>query len=363
MRVLRISHSSVVSSWRQRERELMALGADVELICAAKWEEGGGMVEFSSDGDTFASAAKTFGHHPNLFVFDPRALWRRLGDDSFEVIDIHEEPFSLAMAEVLVIKAMRGNRAPYVLYSAQNLDKHYPFPFSMIERYALGRAAGAHVCNEAAGDRLRRHGLRGVLSVLALGVDLRHFRPRERAAPDGRLRVGFAGRLARHKGIGVLVEAMASLEGWPVEMVGDGPDRAWLLERARALQMADRLVLHGHADQAELARRYRDLDVLVVPSIPTPSWTEQFGRVVVEAMASGVPVIASDAGALPDVVGQAGIVVPAGDVGALRHELRALSKDPERWSAMRLAGLARAAEFTWSSVARKQIDLYRRVAR
>jgi glycosyltransferase involved in cell wall biosynthesis len=362
LRVLRISHSSVVTAWRQRERELVALGIDVELLCAAEWEEGGGMVSYTPDGDRFATATKTYGHHPNLFVFDPRKLWQLLGDRSFDVIDIHEEPFSLAMAEILLLMTARRMAKPYVVYSAQNLDKRYPFPFSVIEALALRRAAAAQVCNREAGQRLRRRGLRGELAVLALGVDLEHFRPADRPPPENQLRVGYVGRLAEHKGLHVLLEAMAPRQDWTLELVGEGPDRQRIVEQANALAMADRISLLGHAGQDELAARYRRFDVVVVPSIPTPRWTEQFGRVVVEAMASGVPVISSDAGALREVVGEAGLVVPAGDAEALRQALCRLAGDPELWLALRTAGLRRAQEFTWASVAAKQSDLYLRIA-
>src|SRR5699024_8858578 len=72
------------------------------------------------------------------------------------------------------------------------------------------------------------------------------------------------------------------------------------------------------------------LDVLVVPSLPTPGWVEQFGRVAVEAMASGVPVIASRSGALPDVVSGAGLLVEPADAQALRQAL-AEAAQPQRW--------------------------------
>jgi glycosyltransferase involved in cell wall biosynthesis len=370
MRVARVSHSGVVSAWRQRERELTALGVEIQMVCAAQWVEGGGIVELTgSDAarDGFVEPARTVGSHPNLFLFDPRPLWKLLGDPTVDLVDIHEEPFSLVMAEVLLLKLLRRNTAPYVVYSAQNLDKDYPPPFRWIERYALRRAAGAYVCNDEAGRRLRRKGLVGELAVIALGVDLDRFHPAAGsdvpAAPRQAVRVGYVGRLACHKGVHIAMEALAPLEGWTLEIVGDGPDRTELLQRAAALGMSSRVVVHGHADQDGLAEHYRSFDVLVVPSIPTPSWTEQFGRVVVEAMASGVPVVASDAGALPEVVSDAGVVVPAGDSDALREALLDIARNPVRWSEIRDAGFARAAQYSWASVAIRQLELYAHVTR
>jgi len=366
MRVARISHSGVVSAWRQRERELVALGIEVQMVCAARWVEGGGIVELTgSDAarDGFVEPARTIGSHPNLFLFDPRPLWKLLGDRTVDLVDIHEEPFSLVMAEVLLLKWLRRNTAPFVLYSAQNLDKSYPPPFSWIERYALRHSSGSYVCNHAAADRLVRRGLQAPAVVLPLGVDLSLFHPRQRGAPSGSLAVGFVGRLALHKGLVPLVEALRSEPRWSLTLVGDGPDRGIVEERAHELGIADRVTIAGHADQESLAEHYRTFDVLAVPSLPTPSWTEQFGRVAVEAMAAGVPVVTSDAGALPEVVGDAGIVVPAGDAAALHDALAALAHDHDRWDALRAAGLERARRFTWEAVAAAHGAMYASVRR
>ena len=70
--------------------------------------------------------------------------------------------------------------------------------------------------------------------------------------------------------------------------------------------------LPGYCDAAEMSHFYSSLDVLVVPSLPTPGWEEQFGRVVVEAMAVGVPVVSTTSWSLPEVVGDAGVLVPPG---------------------------------------------------
>ncbi len=149
---------------------------------------------------------RTFGTHPNLFVFDPRPLWRLLGDDRWDLVDLHEEPFGLAVAEFLVLRWLRARRrTPFLVCSAQNLDKRYPPPFRWIERWSLRSAAGAYTCNTEAGEILRRKGLHGELELLPLGVDAGRFRPAERRRPAGRLRVGFVGRLIPLKGVDVLL--------------------------------------------------------------------------------------------------------------------------------------------------------------
>lgn len=359
MRVLRIAHHGVVAQWRERERELRDLGEDVTLVSARRWNEGGRRVSFESEGDEFVTVARTLGAHPNAFVYDPRPLWRALGGHP-DLIDLHEEPCSLATAEILLLRALRRLRAPYVLYSAQNLDKRYPVPFRWFESRALRGAAGAYVCNRDAGEILVRKGLRGPAVLIPLGVDMTAFTPRSGEGPRVDAVIGYIGRLEENKGVSVLLRGAALRPGWRVEITGDGPQRAELERLARALGIADRVEFRGFARGDAVAAAFRRLDVVVVPSLPWPSWREQFCRVAVEAMASGVPVVASRSGAIPDVVAGAGILVPPDDVAALAAGVdQALV--PERWTALRAEGLARAHEFTWKRVASQQQRFYREV--
>lgn len=362
LRVLRISHSAVVTAWRRRERELIRSGVELTLLSAARWEEGGSLVRLDPAGDEFVHPVATFGRHPNLFVFDPRPIWRALGRSDWDVLDLHEEPFGLAVAEVLCLRWLRRRRVPYVLYSAQNLDKRYPLPFRWLEHVSLRHAAGAYTPNVEATHILERKGLRGPAVVIPLGVDVERFAPTDRPPPQGRLRVGFVGRLIPHKGVDVLLRAVARDERLTLEVVGAGPEAAHLGELATGLGVAGRVVFRGHVSEAATPDLYRHFDALAVPSVPTVGWVEQFGRVVVEAQASGVPVVASRSGALPEVVGAAGILVEPGDPGELAHALCRLLDEPGTWAKVRADGLAAAARCGWDRVAADHLALYRSVA-
>jgi glycosyltransferase involved in cell wall biosynthesis len=363
LRVLRISHSGVVTSWRERERGLRRLGVELTLVTAARWDEGGAAVPFTPEGDDFVVPVRTFGTHPNLFVFDPRPLWRLLGDDRWDLVDLHEEPFGLAVAEFLLLRWLRRRRTPFLVCSAQNLDKSYPLPFRWIERRSLAGAAGAYTCNTEAGEILRRKGLRGELELLPLGVDVARFRPAERRPPADRLRVGFVGRLYPVKGAHVLLAAAARDPRIDVEICGAGPEAGALATQVATLGISDRVTFHGHVDESALPDVYPTFDVLAVPSIPVPGSLEQFGRAVVEGQASGVPCVASASGALPDVVGDAGLLVPPGDPEALCDALVRVLEEPGLWTDLRDAGLASVDRYSWSGIAENQEDLYQRAVR
>ncbi len=368
--VLRVYHSGVVGEWRGRDRALRALGVDVVLVSARRWNEGGGDVALVAGDDAFVVSARTLGRHPYRFVYDPRPLWRALRARPVDLIDVHEEPASLAAAEVMVLARLAGRGAPMCLYSAQNIHKRFPVPFRWIERATLRRAAGIHTCNQQAGRILRHKGFAGRIADLGLGVDVERFAPEpggdERATatpsvPVADLRIGYVGRLEPHKGVEVLVAAVAATPGVVLEIVGDGPSRS-SIERAIERGGVDhRVALVGHSDPDALPATYRRLDVVVVPSLQTPAWVEQFGRVAVEAMASGVAVVASRTGALPEVVGQAAWLVEPGDVAGLAQALGALRDDPAARARLAVAGTRRAQHYGWTSVAQRQVSLYRQV--
>ena len=362
MRVLRISHSAVVDAWRERERSLRRLGVEVDLISARRWDEGGSEVDLVPRPGEPVTGARTWGRHPALFIYDPRPLWRALGR-RWDVVDIHEEPFSLAAAEVLLLRRLRRQGASYTLYSAQNLDKRYPVPFRWLERWALRHAAGLSVCNEEAGRIAVRKGLPVLPTTIPLGIDTSQFRPREdRRAPAGadHLVVGYVGRLAPHKGVAVLLQAVAGDARLSVRIAGEGPASGDLRRLARELGVEDRADFVGPVPHDGLPEFLSRLDVLAVPSLPTPGWVEQFGRVAVEAMACGVPVVASDTGALPEVVAGAGLLVSPGDPDALRTALLRVLTDPVLAGHLREAGFARAAACDWERVGGDYLRMYER---
>lgn len=368
MRVLRISHSAVVTAWRQREHALRADGSTVHLLSARRWPEGGRPVDLDPAPGEDVVGVRTVGRHPQLFLYDPRPLWRALGQP-WDLIDLHEEPSALATAEVLVLRALRRVRAPYVLYSAQNIAKRYPPPFRWSERWALRHAGAVSVCNAAAARILRDKGLRAPVRVIGLGVEVRAPGATTTAGPGGsrgrhataaRFRVGYAGRfLAPHKGIDTLLTAVAGEPGWDLHLAGDGPQAAQLRARAARPDLAGRVTFHGALTDDDLTAFYRSLDVLAVPSVAAPGWVEQFGRVAVEAMALGVPVVVSDSGALPEVVADAGLVVPPGDADALHAALRRVADEDSLAERLRVDGVRRAQRYTWAAIAEQYRGLYR----
>jgi glycosyltransferase involved in cell wall biosynthesis/GT2 family glycosyltransferase len=358
VRVLRVSHSASVAQWRGRERALRAAGVDVALLTATEWHAGGARETLVPEAGEQVQGVRTFGSHPALFLYDPRPLWRALGEP-WEVVDIHEEPFALATAEILLLRALRRSAAPVVLYTAQNIRKRYPIPFRWLERWALRTASGVSACNRDAAAIVVDKGFAGRPRVIPLGVDLERFRPRPPADTDGeraQVTVGYLGRFVEEKGIDVLLDAVRREPALAARLAGAGPLLSHVQRRIREEGLSGRVEVIGTVAPDLVPEFFGSVDVVAIPSIPTPTWTEQFGRVAVEAMACGVPVVSSDAGALPEVVGGAGVVVRHSSPADLAQGLLAAA-GPDR-DRLRRAGLERARTCSWRAVADDYISLY-----
>ena len=177
MRVLRIFHSAVVDAWRERERHLRAARRRRRPPDRPPLERGR-----HRRGPRRPPGRAGHGPPHAGDATRPCSCTRRCrcgapSGGPYDVIDIHEEPFALATAEILLLRRLRRQRAPYVLYSAQNIDKRYPPPFRWLERWALRHAAGLSVCNTEAGRICERKGFPGAATLIPLGVDTQRFSP------------------------------------------------------------------------------------------------------------------------------------------------------------------------------------------
>ena len=361
MKVLRIYHSGVVGAWRQRERDMRRWGLDVTLVSPKRWNEGGADVTLEPGDDDWVVPARTLGRHPYIFLYNPFPILRLLQRQQFDIIDLHEEPASLAALEIRLLSWVGHRRTPLVVYGAQNIPKRFPLPFRWIERGTLRRAQGAYPCNREAGDIYRDKGFRGLVQVMGLGVEVERFTADDAHPAQPATTVGYVGRLEEHKGVQVVLDALVALPDLRFEICGDGPYRAALEAQVARLGMCDRVNFLGYSNHDQLPDRYATFDLAVIPSQTRPNWVEQFGRVAIEAMASGVPVVAADSGALPDVLDGAGVLVPEADAGAWFRELSRLVASPSQRVSLSNAGRKRAITYSWSAIATQHVAFYRKV--
>jgi glycosyltransferase involved in cell wall biosynthesis len=367
MRVLMLSKALVTGVYQKKLEELAAL-PDVELLAVVppRWvERRVGSIPltrmFTAGYDLAVEPMRFNGHH---HVHYYPGLARQMRGFRPDLVHIDEEPFNLVAAHATHLARRVGART--IFFTWQNLDRRYPPPFSLFERYCYGRASAAIAGNQDAQQVLRRKGFRLRIDVIPqFGIDPDIFRPRERADCAREPTIGYFGRLVPEKGIDTLVEAIAQLEAPPrLVVVGAGDAQGPLQLLVERLGLRDRVEFRGAVPAEKIPEHLAALDIVVVPSRTRPNWKEQFGRVIVEAMACGVPVVGSDSGEIPNVIGDAGLVFPEGDATALAGRLRELFDDPARRVCLGRRGRDRVlAHYTQRQVAEATWQLYRDVLR
>jgi glycosyltransferase involved in cell wall biosynthesis len=249
------------------------------------------------------------------------------------------------------------------MQSAQNILKKYPPPFAQLERRALRQIAGAYMCNQDARDVLRSKGFQGPAHIVPFGADLDQFPFSEHTGGET-LTIGYIGRLMPAKGLSVLIDALINIkhEKWKLLVVGDGEERVPAEKKLAAAGLLERAVFTGAVPYEQVPEYLKRMDIFVVPTLTTNKIREQFGRVIVEAMASGVPVIGSTCGAIPEVIGDAGIVYPERNSTSLANSLTGLLRIEELRKELAQRGRKRVEEnYTWETAARGIYSLYRQV--
>jgi glycosyltransferase involved in cell wall biosynthesis len=346
MRAIIVSHAAIKASNRRVYRALAERDCRVTLLVPDRWKSGLGPLRAEPEpagSPLDVRVRRRYGvAHSNLYWLDG-SLRSLIAQREPAAIYVDEDP-----AGFMAAQAARTPGAGLVLLGIQNIYKRYPAPFEALQSYVFRKAAAAVSVSDQAANALRRRGYRGPNTLMPFTTDLqpptreRRHATRETFGLRGPL-AGYVGRLVPEKGVDVFITALAALPDVFGVIAGDGPERAALEHLARELGVADRLRFTGVLTPADAEHIIGALDVLVLPSRTRPNWSEQFGRVLIEAMASDVAVVASDSGAIGEVVGDGGLLVPEDDVPALAAAIeRALS--PFEGASIRARGLRRVRE-------------------
>ena len=302
----------------------------------------------------------------------PLGLWRAARDDlaAFRPNVIHvSSPDPTAHA---ALKWAEQRDLP-VLASVHTRFDTYPryYGLAFAEPWLQGtmrrfyhRCDAIMAPSESMAEVLRAQDMSDHVGIWSRGVDREIFDPARRdlewrrslgIGPD-EVAIGFLGRLVMEKGLDVFADIMAELRNRAVPhkvlVVGEGPARAWFAERVPEASFT------GMLTHAELGRAVASMDVLLNPSV-----TETFGNVTLEAMASGVPVIAARATGSTSLVteGQTGRLVEPGDVAAFSNALAAYTADPALRRAHGTAGEERSRAYSWDAINRAVADAYLRI--
>jgi glycosyltransferase involved in cell wall biosynthesis len=368
MKVVMLSKALVSGAYQKKLEELARIpGVELLALVPPSWHEPGvgtlPLERVFTQGYRLEVLPMVLnGQHHLHFYPGLRRVIRRERPDIFH---IDEESFNLAT--FLALRAGREVGARCCFYNWANMERRYPPPFCWFERYAFRHAAHAIVGNQEAAAIIRRHGYQGPVTLLPqFGVDPDLFAPAPLAPtshPSTPFVVGYMGRLVAAKGVLDLLEALAGLpEHVRLCLVGSGDLRPHIEQRARELGIQQRVELRGTVPSTEVPAVLRRFNVLVLPSHTMPNWKEQFGRILVEAMSCGVPVVGSSSGEIPNVLGKAGLVYPERNVAALRRVLLLLVGQPGLCRELGRRGRERVlAHYTQAALARSYYAVYQQM--
>jgi glycosyltransferase involved in cell wall biosynthesis len=292
-------------------------------------------------------------------AWEPTGLKRALAEFRPDLVQLEEPPWSAVAATV--VRAAQRLRFRVTLFSSDSLPHPLPLLARLRRDRVLRRAAGV-----IGGNRLAAALLSGGGDIPTLVLPQTGVAPPLIADPATRpgLAIGFVGRLVPERGLDLLFRACLRLsESWRIHVVGVGPAQEELEALAEKLGIAARVTWHGALSRARLAELWPELDCAALPSRTTPHWVEARGRTALEAMAHGLAVVVTASGALPELVGDAGRVVPEEGVDELAGVLREFARDPEARRALGAAARRRVlAHYTDEAIAEGTLAFWRTVA-
>ena len=358
-----LSKACLVGAYQTKLEEIARFDhVELTVIVPPLWLDAAGVVSLErshTEGYRLLVEPIRFNGNFHLYYF-PR-LKQKLAELRPDVVHIDEEPYNLATWLALRQAHQAGAKA--LFFSWQNLNRSYPFPFSWLEKQVLRHSDYALMGNREAVQVWQAKGYCGPYRIIPqFGVDADQFRPPPRRDEGRSFVIGSTNRrLVAEKGVDVLLRAVANLPGvWRLHIAGEGPMKRPLQQLARELGIGQRVHFDGSIPSAQMPAYLQQLDVLVLSSRTRPNWKEQFGRVLVEAMACGVAVVGSDSGEIPHVIGGAGLIFPEDDAGALAGHLRRLMTSPSLRTELGRNGRQRVLEkFTQAQVAAKTVAVYR----
>lgn len=371
-RLITIGHSYVVAENRRLAHEMAIAGRGrwvVTAIAPAAYR--GDLRRIALE--PIANEASDVVAVPVRFDRAPHLMWyaglRAALAAPADVVHCWEEPYVLAAAQVA---RLAPRPTPVVYATFQNLSKPYPPPFAAFERRSLERAAGWIAFGRTVEETLAaRDGYRRIPHrTIPPGVDVDRFRPdrgsgaairRDIGWPEDAQVVGYLGRFATQKGIADLCDGLDRMKSsWHALFVGGGQLQSMLERFGR--KHPGRVHIANGVGHGDVPRWLNAMTILCAPSRTTPAWREQFGRMLIEAMSCGVPVVATDSGEMPHVLGGAGRIVVERDPAALSAALDALLGDAPARRELGSAGVARARErFAWPIVARQHLEFFQAI--
>lgn len=371
MKTLIIDKTAVLETSQRKCSELAKFSdIDLTLLCPEKWVENFTEISLEKSND------------PNYNIIVGKVIFKGYENRGFyyagilkairekpDIIFLVEEPFSLFALQTVVLKSVFSRRSKVIFYTWDNLSKKYKYPYrpsliyELINRLTFKTAYYALTANTEAIKILKSKGFNKPIEHVPYGTDLNLFSEKnvEGLKKDLNLRspvFGYIGRLLESKGLDVFLKAIAlykkeTVRDFSILIIGSGEYKEELKRITRDLGLINNLVLLDTVTHNMVSNYMNCIDIFVLPSKTTEKWKEQFGKVLIEAMACGAYVIGSSSGAIPEVIGDAGLIFEENNPDDLKSKIIQLLNNVELRNELKVNGKTRVKEFAWEIFANK----------
>lgn len=386
MKILVVSHTYIVEINREKLKILANLEPNIEVtvVVPRRWKPGGVQnkiieMQFYQEGSFKVVPISNFSQNNQGLLTFGADLIELLRQFRPHIIQVEQGSKSLAYAQLITLNKLLKLQAKNLFFTWWNLPYQLKFPVALLEKYNLQQTDGIVAGNLDGAEILRQRGYKGMIKVMPqLGVDESLFHSASKDADllhflgiqPTEFVVGFVGRFVEEKGLLTLAKALAGLKerSWKWLLVGRGELRSHITDKAKEWGINDRLIWVESIPHEDIYQYINLMNVLVLPSetsykfktLTAVGWKEQFGHVLIEAMACQVPVIGSDCGEIPHVIGDAGLVFLEGNVEALRDYLMQLMEVPELAKDLGKRGYNKVmVDYTHQALARQLLDFYK----
>ncbi len=394
MKILVVSHTYIAPINREKWKVLAKRFDDVELkiLIPKKWPatlfkiEAGDLSKDNTDNCEFLSLDTFKSGNEVLYGYNFFSLIKLLKKFQPDLIHVEQGDNAFSYFQLIVLSKLFCRKAKFVFFTWVNWKNKWSLKYklfwSFIEKFNIKNSSGAIVGNSDAEKVLReKKFVKPIQTLLQLGVNQKYFEPEdsvpENSVPEDsetdkkneekkEFKIGFIGRLIKEKGIFDLVNAFFSLKdsfpNWKLVFVGTGKNKVDLTYCIDKNNLNSNIEILDPVEHTRVGKLLNSFDIFVLPSYDTSEWREQFGHVLIEAMACKIPVIGSTGGEIPKVIGNAGLIFEQKNIKDLAEKLKFLMENEKLRKEFALKGYDRFKNnFSYEIIAEKTYKFWREI--
>lgn len=393
MKILVVSHTYIAPINREKWKVLAKYFSDVELkvLIPKKWPatlfqiDAGDLSKDNIKNCEFVLINTFKSGNEVLYGYNFISLIKLLREFQPDLIHVEQGDNAFSYFQLILLSKLFCRKAKFVFFTWVNWKNKWSLKYklfwSFIEKFNLKNSSGAIVGNSDAAIVLReKKFVKPIITLLQLGVNQKYFEPAKNNEEKKEFKIGFIGRFIKEKGIFDLAEAFLSLKKlfpnlvipaiepgssnvknpkWKLFFVGAGKDKKNLIDYIDNNKLGFDVEILDPVSHENVGKLLNSFDIFVLPSYDTSEWREQFGHVLIEAMACCVPVIGSTGGEIPNVIGDAGLIFEQKNIKDLSDKLKLLMENEKLRKEFALKGYDRFKKnFSYEIIAEKTYNFW-----